>query len=79
MRKAMAFMVPYIGNKKSWPNHPDVMYDQYWPMRQASLLFAGVALKRPDYIDLWSTLPADADVEEVVRNFFIRQPLLWFD
>jgi hypothetical protein len=79
MRKAMAFMVPYIGNKKSWPNHPDVMYDQYWPMRQASLLFAGVALKRPDYVDLWSTLPADSDVEEVVRNFFIRQPLLWFD
>ena len=79
MRKAMAFMVPYIRNKNAWPKPPDVMYDQYWPMRQASLLFAGVALKRPDYIDLWSTLPADSDVEEVVRNFFIRQPLLWFD
>jgi Alginate lyase len=79
MRKAMAFMVPYIRNKKAWPKPADVMYDEYWPMRQASLLFAGVALKRPDYIDLWSTLPADSDVEEVVRNFFIRQPLLWFD
>jgi hypothetical protein len=79
MRRAMAFMAPYIKDKKSWPKPPDVMYDQYWPMRQASLLFAGVALKRPDYIDLWSTLPADSDVEEIVRNFFIRQPLLWFD
>jgi hypothetical protein len=55
------------------------MYDASWPMRQASLLFAGIALRRPDYIDLWSTLPADSDVEEVIRNFFIRQPLLWFD
>jgi hypothetical protein len=79
MRRAMAYMAPYIKDRKSWPKPPDVMYDGNWPMRQASLLFAGVALRRPDYIDLWSTLPPDSDVEEVIRNFFIRQPLLWFD
>jgi len=79
MRKAMAYMAPYIRDKKSWPKPPDVMYDQNWPMRQASLLFAGVALKEPSYLQLWSRLPADSDVEEVVRNFFIRQPLLWFE
>jgi hypothetical protein len=79
MRKAMAYMVPYIRDKKSWPKPPDVMYHESWPMRQASLLFAGVALKQPDYIELWSTLPADSTVEEIVRNFFIRQPLLWFE
>jgi hypothetical protein len=79
MAKAMAFMAPYIRNKRAWPKPADVMYDQYWPMRQSSLLFAGVALRRPEYVDLWSTLPADSDVEEVVRNFFIRQPLLWFE
>lgn len=79
MRKAMAYMVPYIRDKKSWPKPPDVMYDQYWPMRQASLLFAGVSLKDPSYLQLWSSLPSDSDVEEVVRNFFIRQPLLWMD
>ena len=38
---AMAYMVPYIRDKKSWPKPPDVMYDANWPMRQASLLFAG--------------------------------------
>jgi hypothetical protein len=79
MRKAMAFMAPYIRDKKSWPKPPDVMYDQYWPMRQASLLFAGVALDEPSYLELWSRLPPDSNVEEVVRNFFIRQPLLWFE
>ncbi|MEO6236732.1 MAG: alginate lyase family protein [Vicinamibacterales bacterium] len=79
MRKAMAYMVPYIRDRHTWPKPPDVMYDANWPMRQASLLFAGVALKQPDYIDLWSTLPADSDVEEVIRNFFVRQPLLWFE
>ena len=45
MRKAMAYMAPYIRDKKSWPKPPDVMYHEHWPMRQASLLFAGVALK----------------------------------
>jgi len=79
MRKAMAYMVPYIRNKKSWPRPPDVMYDANWPMRQASLLFAGVAFKDQSYLELWSSLPADSEVEEVVRNFFIRQPLLWFE
>ena len=77
--KAMEFMVPFVRDKKSWPKAKDVMYDEEWPMRQSSLLFAGVALNRPDYIDLWKTLPADSNVEEVVRNFFIRQPVLWLN
>ena len=76
-RHAMEYMAPFIRDKKSWPLKPDVMYDQEWPMRQSSLLFAGMALNRPDYLDLWKKLPADSQVEEVVRNFFIRQPVLW--
>jgi len=77
MRKAIAYMAPYIRNKRPWPLKPDVMYDAEWPMRQNSLLFAGLALKRGDYLDLWKSLPADSNVEEVIRNFFIRQPVLW--
>jgi hypothetical protein len=77
MRKAMEFMTPYIRNKKSWPLKPDVMYDQEWPMRHCSLLFAGQAFDKPDYIELWKTLRADSTVEEVIRNFFIRQPVVW--
>ncbi|MGH9880257.1 MAG: alginate lyase family protein [Pyrinomonadaceae bacterium] len=79
MRRAMEFMFPYLRDKKSWPRPPDVMYDAEWPMRQNSLLFAGIALNRRDYIELWKTLPADSSVEEVVRNFFIRQPVLWMN
>ncbi|NGZ86229.1 alginate lyase family protein [Duganella aceris] len=77
MRQAMAYMTPYIRDKKTWPLPPDVMYDGEWPMRQSSLLFAGRALSQPDYIALWRTLRADSTVDEVVRNFFIRQPALW--
>ncbi len=77
MRRAMEYMAPFIRDKRSWPLPPDVMYDAQWPMRQSSLLFAGLALGRPDYLELWKRLPADSAVEEVVRNFFIRQPVLW--
>lgn len=76
-QRAMEYMTSFIRDKKSWPLKPDVMYDHEWPMRQNSLLFAGLAFKRQDYLDLWSKLPADSKVEEVIRNFFIRQPVLW--
>jgi len=76
-RHAMEYMAPFIADKKSWPFKPDVMYDREWPMRQNSLLFAGIAFHRQDYIDLWKRLPPDSNVEEVIRNFFIRQPVLW--
>jgi hypothetical protein len=75
--KAIEYMYPYIRDKKSWPKPPDVMYFEYWPMRQESLLFGGLAYNRTDYLDLWQKLPADSDVDEVIRNFFIRQPVLW--
>ena len=74
---AVAYMYPYIKDKKSWSLKPDVMYDADWPMRHCSLLFAGRALGRREYVELWKTLPADSKVDEVIRNFFIRQPVLW--
>jgi hypothetical protein len=76
-RKAMAFMFPYIQNKASWPHPPDVEYFQYWPIRQPSLLFAGLALSNPEYVKVWQTLPPEPEVEEIVRNNPIRQALLW--
>jgi hypothetical protein len=77
MRKALAFMVPFIEDKSRWPHPRDVQYHDEWPMRHASLLFASTALDQAPYLALWQTLKPDWDVEEVVRNFFIRQPLLW--
>ena len=76
---ATAYMYPYIKDKNRWPLKPDVMYDDRWPMRHSSLLFAGVALNKSEYIELWKTLPADSEVDEVIRNFFIRQPVLWVE
>jgi len=77
MRKALEYMVPYIRNKSSWPHPADVMYAKEWPMRHCALLFGSFAYDRSDLLDLWKTLRADSAVDEVIRNFFIRQPVLW--
>ena len=77
VRKAVTFLFPFIADKKTWPHQPDVMYHDEWPMRHPLLLFAGIAYDERRYLDLWKTLPADSQVEEVIRNFFVRQPLLW--
>jgi len=77
MRKAMEFMFPYIADKTKWPFPRDVMYFEGWPVRQSSLLFAGLAFAEPKYISLWQKLNADPTDAEVIRNFPIRQPVLW--
>ena len=75
--KAIAFIYPYIKDKSRWPYKPDVMYYDEWPVRHCALLFGGRSLGRPEYVELWRTLKADPTVDETIRNYFIRQPLLW--
>jgi Alginate lyase len=77
LKDALAFMYPYIKDKSSWPYKKDVMYWNDWPVRQPSLLFGGIAYNQPKYISLWKTLNPAPTVEEIIRNFFIRQPILW--
>jgi hypothetical protein len=79
MRKALAFMYPFIKDKSSWPKAPDVMYHDQWPVRHPALLFAARALREPRYLDLWKGLDPDPTVDEVVRNYPIRQPVLWLE
>ncbi len=56
---------------------PDVMYWDDWPVRQPSLLFGALATGREDWLELWQRLPADPTVEEIIRNYPIREPVLW--
>lgn len=77
MQTAMAFMVPYVADKRSWPHPPDVQYFDDFPVRQPSLLFAGLAYSKPRYLQLWRKLNPDPVVEEVIRNYPVRQPVLW--
>ena len=77
IRKAIAYLYPYLTDKSKWPLPPDVEAWEGWPSRQPSLLFAGIALNENRYLDLWRGLPADPTDPEVRRNIAITQPLLW--
>jgi hypothetical protein len=79
MRKAVAFMVPFIRDKQTWPYARDVEHFNELPVRQVSLLFAAMAYNNPSYIALWKTLDPDPISAEIIRNYPIRQPLLWVD
>jgi len=76
-KKAVDFMYPYIQDKSKWPYPKDVEYFDDLPNRQPSLLFAGLVYREPKYIALWRTLPPDPKTAEIIRNFPIRQPVLW--
>ena len=75
--KAAEFIYPYLKDKGSWPYAKDVEHFDSLPVRSPGLLFAGVACKRAEYISLWKTLNPDPTDKEIIRNFPIRQPLLW--
>jgi hypothetical protein len=79
IRKALTFMFPFIEDKERWPYRRDVMYYDEWPMRHPALLFGAQAFHVPRWESVWRRLRADSNVEEVIRNFFVRQPLLWSD
>lgn len=74
---AIAWMAPFIADKAQWPLPPDIEYGDGFPVRQPSLLFGGLARGRADWLDLWQRLNPDPVIGEVVRNFPVRQPLLW--
>jgi hypothetical protein len=77
MRRALAYMTPFIADKTTWPKPPDVQYHDAWPIRHPTLLFGGLALHEPGYVALWKRLNPDPTVDEAIRNYPVRQPLLW--
>ncbi len=76
-KKAVDFMFPYIQDKSKWPYAHDVEGFVDLPNRQPSLLFAGLAYREPKFIALWRMLPPEPKTAEILRNFPVRQPVLW--
>lgn len=77
MEAALNFIYPFIEDKSKWILEPDVMYWDEWPVRHPSLLFGGLALKNKNYLKLWKKLDPLPKSEEGLRNFPIREPILW--
>lgn len=75
--RAAAFLYPYLKDKSKWPYAKDVEHFDALPVRSPGLLFAGLACHRDEYIALWKTMNPDPTDKEIIRNYPIRQPLLW--
>jgi len=75
--KAAAFLYPYLKDKSTWPYRKDVEHFDSLPVRSPGLLFAGLACEQQQYIALWKTMDPDPTDREIIRNYPVRQPLLW--
>jgi hypothetical protein len=75
--RGVEFLAPYLASKSHWIKPPDVMYWNDWPVREPALIFGALAAGREDWETVWSWLDPDPKVEEIRRNYPIRQPLLW--
>lgn len=75
--RAAEFLYPYLKDKSKWPYKKDVEHFNALPVRSPGLLFAGLACHQKQYIALWKSLNPDPTDKEIIRNYPIRQPLLW--
>jgi hypothetical protein len=75
--KSAEFLFPFLSDRRAWPYAKDVEHFDSLPVRSPGLLFSGIACHRQAYIDLWNRLNPDPTDREIIRNFPIRQPLLW--
>lgn len=73
------FLYPYVKDKETWPYPPDVLYFDQYPVRQAFLVFGGLAYNKPEYISTWIKLDGNPENQEVIRNMIVKFPLLWMD
>lgn len=76
--KAAEFLYPYLKDKSSWPYKKDVEHFDSLPARSPGLLFTGLECNQSQYLTLWKTLNPDPSDAEIIRNYPVRQPLLWF-
>lgn len=79
MEEGLEFIFPFIEDKSNWILPPDVMYWDEWPVRHPALLFGGLAFENEHYLNLWKKLDPLPETEEGLRNFPIRQPILWVE
>ena len=77
LSKAAEFIYPYVKDKSAWKWAKDIEHFDALPVRSPGLLFSGIAFHEQNYIDLWKTLNPDPTDKEIIRNYPIRQPLLW--
>ncbi len=75
--KGISWMYPFVKDKNNWPFAHDIMYWENWPVAQPFLIFGAAAYNKKEYYQTWLRLDHDPQVEEVLRNLPVRNPLIW--
>jgi hypothetical protein len=76
--KAADFLYPYLADRSAWPYKKDVEHFEALPVRSPGLLFTGLECHSHEHLQLWARLNPDPTDPEIIRNYPVRQPLLWF-
>ena len=77
IKKAIAYLYPYVTDKSKWPLKPDVMFWNNWPIAQPFLIFGANSFNHQTWFNTWKNLELKPSNEEVIRNVPIRHPLIW--
>ena len=77
MRSAVAFLYPSLDRRAAWKYPADAEHFGDWPSRGSSLLLAGRAYSRPEYITTWKRLSPEPRSPDLLRYVPSRQPALW--
>jgi hypothetical protein len=79
IRKGIEFLYPFVADKSKWTFNHDVMYWDEWPVAQPFLIFGANKFNEKQWFTTWSALKHFPEVEEVIRNLPVRNPVIWFD
>ena len=79
IKKGIEFLYPYVADKDKWPYDEDVMYWENWPVAHPFLVFGAEAYDQQSWFETWKRLDHAPEVEEVVRNLPIRNPIIWIN
>lgn len=79
LKSAIDFMLPSIQDQSKWAFPKDVQHFDELPLQSASLLLAGLAYDKKEYLDVWKKLSPKRQSKEVDRTYPIRQMSLWVE
>jgi hypothetical protein len=77
IRRGIEYLYPFVADKGKWPFQKDVMYWDNWPVAQPFLVLGAVEFGRPEWLATWQNLDHQPQVEEVIRNLPVRNPIIW--
>lgn len=79
LRKGIEFLYPYVAEKSQWNYPADVMYFTEWPVAQPFLFFGALSFGEKKWFETWKSLEHFPEVDEVIRNLPVRNPVIWMD